>query len=62
MRTAGLVLGGIVLAAVAQAESTRLVCSFETPADVQGIQGGRGKRAARGGACYRGAIRARSAV
>jgi hypothetical protein len=38
MRTASLVLCGIVLATVAQVESVRLVCSFETPAEVQGIQ------------------------
>jgi len=39
MRAAGLVFCGIMLVAVAQAESTRLVCSFETAADVQGIKG-----------------------
>ncbi|SPE38563.1 fragment of putative beta-agarase (glycoside hydrolase family 50 protein) [Candidatus Sulfopaludibacter sp. SbA6] len=38
MRTAVLVWCGIVLAAVAQVESVRLVCSFQTPAEVQGIK------------------------
>lgn len=38
MRTAVLLLCGIVLAAVAQAENMRLVCSFETPAEVQGVK------------------------
>ena len=59
MRTAVLALCGIVLAPVARVESGRLVCSFETPAEVRGIRSAgqlrnRGKRAARGGACYRG--------
>ena len=38
MRTAGLVLCGILITAGAQVESARLVGSFETPAEVQAIQ------------------------
>jgi len=48
MRTAVLVFGGMVFAAVAQVENRRLVCSFETPAEVHAIQatGARARRVA----------------